>query len=148
TCALPIYLLEKIYHISQITFFFLEEMKYLVDLERSAKALDIATVSAKTLLAFKQAGITTTWLASVWDCSLETVQQRLAEEAIQPVYQAIEAYSDTAEEEAAYYFAVRHQGAQAVSQANEQEKVLIIGSRSEEHTSELQSRFDLVCRLL
>ncbi|HLR54377.1 MAG TPA: carbamoyl phosphate synthase large subunit [Pseudogracilibacillus sp.] len=122
------YSLEKIYHITQITFFFLEEMKYLVDLERSAKALDIATVSAKTLLAFKQAGITTTWLASVWDCSLETVQQRLAKEAIQPVYQAIEAYSETAEEEAAYYFAVWHQGAQAVSQASEQEKVLIIGS--------------------
>src|SRR5699024_11844091 len=49
-------------------------------------------------------------------------------EAIQPVYQAIEAYSETAEEEAAYYFAVWHQGAQAVSQASEQEKVLIIGS--------------------
>src|SRR5699024_12171785 len=27
-------------------------------------------------------------------------------------------------------------------------KEVVIGSRSEEHTSELQSRFDLVCRLL
>src|SRR5699024_12348117 len=27
-------------------------------------------------------------------------------------------------------------------------KILVIGSRSEEHTSERQSRFDLVCRLL
>src|SRR5699024_12419032 len=67
------YSLEKIYHITQITFFFLEEMKYLVDLERSANALDIASVSAKTLLAFNLEGITTTIVISDWHCSLETV---------------------------------------------------------------------------
>src|SRR5207249_9482022 len=31
---------------------------------------------------------------------------------------------------------------------NQRTKMPIFGSRSEEHTSELQSRFDLVCRLL
>src|SRR5437868_10992667 len=35
-----------------------------------------------------------------------------------------------------------------VSRMTLQEKVSQLGHRSEEHTSELQSRFDLVCRLL
>src|SRR5699024_6182614 len=38
--------------------------------------------------------------------------------------------------------------AQGASQVNNPQFINAIGFRSEEHTSELQSRFDLVCRLL
>src|SRR5437868_13072661 len=39
-------------------------------------------------------------------------------------------------------------GGQLVDQRQQQEDRRVLGGRSEEHTSELQSRFDLVCRLL
>src|SRR2546421_13012095 len=43
-----------------------------------------------------------------------------------------------------YSFHMADQGTDAM----EQEKAFLFASRSEEHTSELQSRSDLVCRLL
>src|SRR5699024_2880672 len=122
------YPIEKIQGLTGMTTFFLKEMKYLADLEKSAEILDIDTVSAKTLLAFKQAGLTTTWLASTWGCSAEAVQQRLDQESIHPIYQKIAAYSEDETDEAAYYYAVWKQGVPLKANQTEKEKVLIIGS--------------------
>lgn len=122
------YTIEKIEGMTGMTPFFLKEMKYLAYLEKSADLLDVDTVSAKTLLAFKQAGITTTWLASTWGCSTEAVHQRLDRESIHPTYQKIEAYSENETDEAAYYYAVWKQDGPLKADQSEKEKVLIIGS--------------------
>src|SRR5699024_11303224 len=55
------------------------------------------------------------------------------------VGEAITAWADTTS---------RHGPRPASSAAMVEMTALAFGSRSEEHTSELQSRFDLVCRLL
>lgn len=121
---------ETLHARTNITPYFLDELKKITDLEKAALVMELPIVSASTLLALKQAGYTNTWLAEAWGVSLEEVRNTLVEAGIYLEYGAIEAYASKETTDAAYYYAVWGQGDKTAEPPMKQtkEKVLIIGS--------------------
>lgn len=119
--------IEVVHSLTKIDYFFLQEIKQIVSMEKMAELLTLDIVSPDTLLLLKQSGFTNTRLASIWHTDEKAVQDKLQQFMIQPFYEEIAAYKEKAEEEAVYYYATwKIDGKQIKESKNE--KVLIIGS--------------------
>lgn len=122
------YDIQQMIEATKIDSFFMQEMGKLVELEKEIKQTNIQEVTMDQLLAFKQAGFTNDWLSKVWNCSVQKVQEKLANLGLHITYDKIHAFSEQADANAAYYYSVWEKQASKKLKPNEREKVLIIGS--------------------
>ena len=121
--------IETIQKATKIDLFFLKEMKMLVRLEGEILKSNIDSVTIEQMLTFKQYGFTDQWLAKMWNCSAQEVQKKQQDFYICPRYETIHAFTESATEDAAYYYATWDSVDDCEETATEnKEKVLIIGS--------------------
>ncbi|MFD2130318.1 carbamoyl phosphate synthase large subunit [Pseudogracilibacillus auburnensis] len=120
--------LETLQKATKIDTFFLSEMASLVKLELEAKQSTIDCVTIKQMVALKQAGFTDSWLAKTWNCSIQDVQEKQHEFNVFPIYEMIDAFSESNEDQAGYYYATWNAHKQSVTMKEKKEKVLMIGS--------------------
>ena len=113
---------------TKIDAYFLQEMWKLVQLEVEAQQTTITSVTLDQMVELKQAGFTNEWLASAWECSIKEIDAKLHEIGIHLTYEKIHAYTEDANEEAAYYYSVWKTEQPKKQPTSKKEKVLIIGS--------------------
>jgi carbamoyl-phosphate synthase large subunit len=117
---------ETLYDLTGIDHWFLEQLRWIAELQELIKAERLETLSRDLLFTAKFAGLSDQCLAGLLDCSEMELRSRRLEMGIRPVYKRVDTCAAEFESDTPYLYS--SYGEECEARPTDHKKIMILGS--------------------
>ncbi|WP_332634552.1 carbamoyl phosphate synthase large subunit [Halalkalibacter flavus] len=118
---------QELHEFTGINAFFLQAFERLIQMEKESTESSFLNITKEQLFAYKKAGFTDEWLASVWGVTEQQVREKRLEFSITPSYKMVDTCAGEFMASTAYFYS-SWSGEHDIIPQSGKKKILLIGS--------------------